>query len=371
MKTLFGLAFLLIAAAPLAGAASPSSEELRLLISIEQPEITSTSPARVTLHLHNASQKPVWLYRPANAGAKEGSSLDVRLEPLEAKAVRTPAAGHVMDSAGLPRPKLVRLVAEDDSTEKVSLQLRPAHAGNQGQGEPLWGHYRLSVVYRAQCSNADEIRRNTGALLWQGETTSNSIEIELKQPTGEGSVSGSVVNASGQTLSDVLASLSDQDERLIDQTRTDREGRYSFNPLPLGTYWVTVRRPTFTEDTVVFRHTILTPAAPFGTIDFVLYPPDIYEARHLLHKPVILVVTDEQGRPLGNVRYEIAWSNGRILENVKGDTEEDGTATCELIPGRSFVTLKRRGCARQDNRMDVSPGPGVDAFKLGFDCGAK
>jgi hypothetical protein len=35
------------------------------------------------------------------------------------------------------------------------------------------------------------------------------------------------------------------------------------------------------------------------------------------------------------------------------------------------VTLKRRGCARQDSRMDVAPGPGVDAFKLGFDCGAK
>ena len=371
MKTLFGLAFLLIAAARLACAASPPGEDLRLLISIEQPEITSTSPARVTLHFHNASPQPLWLYRPANAEGKEGSSLEVRLELLEAKAVRTPAAGHVMDSAGLPRPKLVRLAAEDDSTEKAPLELRPARAGDEGQGEPLWGRYRLSVVYRAQYSNADEIRRNTRAVLWQGETTSNSIEIELKQPTGEGSLSGSVVNASGQTLSDVLASLSDQDERLIDQRRTDRDGRYSFTPLPPGTYWVTVRRPTFTEDTVVFRHTLLTPAAPVGTIDFVLYPPDIYEARRLLHKPVIILVTDEQGRPLGNVKYEIAWSSGKILENVNGVTAEDGTATCELISGRSFVTLKRRGCARQDSRMDVAPGPGVDAFKLGLDCGAK
>ena len=371
MKTLFGLIFFLIVAAPIAGAASPAGEELRLLISIEQPEITSTSPARVTLHFHNASPQPLWLYHPTSAEAKEGSSLDMRLEPLEAKAVRTPAAGRVMESAGLPRPKLVRLAAEDDTPEKVSLQLRPARAGDQGEGQPLWGRYLLSVVYRAQYSNADEIRRNTGAVLWQGEATSNSIEIELKQPAGEGSVSGSVLNASGQTLSDVIASLSDQDERLIDQTRTDREGRYSFNPLPLGTYWVTVRRPTSTEDTVVFRHTTLTPAAPSGTIDFVLYPPDIYEARHLLHKPVIILVTDEQGRPLGNVRYEIAWSSGKILENVNGVTGEDGTATCELIPGRSFVTLKRRGCARQDSRMDVAPGPGVDAFKLGFDCGAK
>lgn len=371
MKMLFGLASLLIAAAPLAAATSPPGEELKLLISVEQPEITSTSPARATLHFHNASQQALWLYRPASPEAKEGSSLDIQLEPLEAKAVLAPAAGRVMDSAGLPRPKLVRLAVEDDSTEKVSLQLRPAHAGGQGEGQPLWGRYRLSVVYRAQYSNADEVRRNTGAVLWQGEATSNSIEIELKQPAGEGSVSGSVLNASGQTLSDVIASLSDQDERLIDQRRTDREGRYSFTPLPLGTYWVTVRRPTFTEDTVVFRHTTLTPAAPFGTIDFVLYPPDIYEARHLLHKPVIILVIDAQGRPLGNVRYEIAWSSGRILENVKGDTGEDGTAECELIPGRSFVTLKRRGCARQESRMDVAPGPGVDAFKLGLDCGAK
>jgi hypothetical protein len=132
-----------------------------------------------------------------------------------------------------------------------------------------------------------------------------------------------------------------------------------------------VRRLNFDEDTVVFRHTTLTSAAPFGTIDFVLYPPDIFEARRLLHKPVILLVTDEQGRPLGNVRYEIAWSSGRILENVNGDAGEDGTATLELIPGRNFVTLKRRGCAKEESRIDVPPGPGVDAFRRAYACAAK
>jgi hypothetical protein len=374
MKTHFGLASLLIAAATLAGAAGPPGEELKLLISLEQPEITSTSPARATLHFHNAGAQPLWLYRRTEAEAKEGSSLEVRLEPLGIKnpaAVRAPAAGRVMESAGLPRPKLIRLAAGDDITEKVTLQLRPARAGDQGEGEPRWGRYRLSVVYQAQYSNAEEIRRNAGAVLWQGETAGNSIEIELPPAAGEGSLSGTVANASGQALSDVIASLSDQDERLINQTRTDREGRYSFRPLPLGTYWVAVRRPNFTEDTVVFRHAALTSAAPSGTIDFVLYPPDIYEARRLLHKPVVILVTDEQGRPLANVRYEIAWSSGRILENVNGVTGEDGAVACELIPGRNFVTLKHRGCAKQESRMDVAPGLGVDAFKLSLDCGAK
>jgi hypothetical protein len=191
MKTLIGLAYFLIAAASLAGAAGPPGEGLKLLISLEQPEITPTSPARATLHFHNASPQPLWLYRRTGTESKESASLEVRLEPLEIKAVRAPAAGQVMESVGLPRPKLIRLAAEDDTTEKVTLQLWPARAGDQGASEPLWGRYRLSAVYRAQYSNADEIRRNANALLWQGETTSNSIEIELKPPAGEGSVSGS------------------------------------------------------------------------------------------------------------------------------------------------------------------------------------
>ena len=38
---------------------------LNLLISVEQQNIAAPSPARVTLHLHNAGSETVWLYRHA------------------------------------------------------------------------------------------------------------------------------------------------------------------------------------------------------------------------------------------------------------------------------------------------------------------
>jgi len=35
------------------------------------------------------------------------------------------------------------------------------------------------------------------------------------------------------------------------------------------------------------------------------------------------------------------------------------------------VTLRQRGCARQDERADVTPGNGIDGFKLVYDCARK
>jgi hypothetical protein len=35
------------------------------------------------------------------------------------------------------------------------------------------------------------------------------------------------------------------------------------------------------------------------------------------------------------------------------------------------VTLKRRGCPKQEDRADVAPERGVDSFKLIFECAKK
>jgi hypothetical protein len=194
------------------------------------------------------------------------------------------------------------------------------------------------------------------------------VEIELQPPAGEGTVTGTTLNAQGQPLRDVLVTLSDEGEQPVDQMTTESEGRYAFASLPPGTYWVTVRRSSFNEDTTVFRHVTLTASEPSGSIELVLYPPDIYEPRGILHKPVLLRVTDGRENPLSKVSYEVVWSSGKVLDTSRGETADDGTAALELIPGRNFVTLKRKGCPKQEHRMDVAPGGSVDGFKLALEC---
>jgi hypothetical protein len=349
-----------------------AADILKLLISVEQTTITAPYPARLTLHLHNSGQAPLWLYRRVRNQTSEGSSLEARVEPMRAAGsseISTPAQGRVFESVGLPHPKLVRLAPGDDYTEKATLKIVPARTGTNGEGTPLWGRYRLAATYGATYPNAAEIERVLGVDLWQGEATSNTIEIELQPPVGEGSAAGTVLSAEGPSLGGVLVSLTDQEDRLVGQLLTDFEGRFSFTHLPLGVdYWVTVRRPEFSEDTTVFRHLSLTPAAPAGTIEFVLLPKEIYEPQYLLHKPVLFRVTDSVGRPLDKVSLEIIWSSGTVLDNVKGETAEDGTVALELIPGRNFATLKRRGCPKQDHRVDVASGGGIDGFKLTLEC---
>jgi hypothetical protein len=184
-------------------------------------------------------------------------------------------------------------------------------------------------------------------------------------------VSGTVQGALQQSLPDVLVTLSGEDERPIDQMLTEGDGRYAFDRLPLGTYWVTARRPAIPEDTTVFRKLVLTPEAPHATLDLLMLPPDSNQAKGLLHKPLLLLVTDGQENALAGVTYEVVWSTGKVAESIRGTTEADGRAALELIPGRSFVTLKRKGCRRTEHRIDLEAGPGVDAVKLAIDCPAK
>jgi len=373
MRLLALLWTITLVASAIAGAAS-ETEPLKLLISVEQQAITAPYPARLTLHLHNAGSQPLWLYRRVRSQAAEGSSAEARLEPMGAAGsaeVTAPAQSKFFESVGLPRPRLVRVAPGEDYTEKASLEIAPARRGANGEGSPLWGRYRLSVTYRAKYSNAEDIQRLLGVVLWQGEVTSNTIELELQPPAGEGSIAGTVLDVQGRALSGALATLSDQDDRLVNQVLTDLEGRFSFTHLPFGDYWVTARRPEATEDTVVFRHLRLASAEPTSTLELVMLPREIYEPQYLLHKPVLFRVTDSAGHPLDKVSLEAVWSSGTVLDNVKGQVFDDGTVALELIPGRNFVTLKRRGCPKEDHRADVAPGGGIDGFKLTSECAEK
>lgn len=365
--------FLLTLSILASGVRAPAANDLRLLISVEQPSIAMPFPARTTLHFHNAGQEMLWLYRPVRSLAKEGASLEVRLEPLDVKdpsTLNTPAGGSVLKNAGLPRPKLVRVPPGEDLTEKTTLKLLPAKTG-EGAGIPLWGRYRLSVVYSARYSNADVMARETHAALWQSETSSAPIEIELQPPAGEGVVSGTTQNAQGQFIPGVIVTLAGEDERPIDQMETEGNGRFAFDHLPPGTYWVTGRRADSTEDTAVFRHVTLTATEPAGTVNLVLFPPETYESRGMLHKPVLILVTDGEENSVDHVSYEIVWSSGMVIDNVRGVTESDGRAAVELNPGRNFVTLRRKGCKKQEHRIDVEPAGDVDGFKLAIECTVK
>ncbi|MGO9272214.1 MAG: carboxypeptidase-like regulatory domain-containing protein [Terriglobia bacterium] len=371
------------------GAAAGS---LKLLISVEQQTVTMPSPARITLHIHNSGSEPVWLYRHARDAAivartatvvissseenpgnttRGGSTLAIHLTPAASGDTTTAAEGAVLETVGLSHPKLIRLAPGDDYEEKAIVHLAPALAGSEAAAKSVWGRYRLSATYGASYSNGDETARNLGVTLWQGDTESNAIDLDLEPPPAAdtGSVAGTVVTPDSRpVVYGTLVSLSDRQERLVDQAQADRDGRFSFSHLPLGLYWLTARRAAATTDAAVFQHVELTSAAPSGELQLVMVPLEIYEPKQMLHKPVLVRVTDSAGRPQGKVTLDATWSSGTVLDDAKGETFEDGVATLELLPGRSYVTLKRKHCGQRDDRIDVAEGGGIDDFKLVLDC---
>ena len=384
-----GLIKTLLLLVPLAlpGQGAPVDTPLKLLISVEQQNIVAPFPARVTLHLHNAGNETVWLYRHAQGKlpaprleleedaprqSTGGSMLTVKLEPASAgqATLSSPAQATVFESVGLPKPKLVRLAPGEDYEEKASIRLTPALSEVQ---KPIWGTYRVSLLYAAQYSNAEEIQRNLKVTVWQDEVSSNTIEVQLQPPSPEsrGQVSGTVDTPDSAPIRDAIISLSNQAEQLVDQTTSDPEGRYWFSNLPPGLYWVTARRNGASEDTAVFRHVQLTPSELSATQELVVIPQEIYEPRKMFHKPVLFHVTDSAGQPLDRVGLEVTWSNGPVVENIKGETGSDGAVALELIPGRNFVTLKHHGCPRQEERADVAAGWGIDGFGYRLPCGKK
>jgi hypothetical protein len=360
---------------------------LKLVVSVEEQSIPAPYPARITLHLHNSGSQTLWLYRHARAnlppavrlpdedtGAPStgGSTLAVRLEPVSTgkETVSTPAQAEVFDSINLPKPALVGLAPGEDYEEKAAIRLTPALSEIQ---KPFWGAYRLTLTYKAEYSNAEEIQRDFKASLWQGEVSSNTIEIQLQPPTPDShcDVSGTVDTPDNVPIGDALVSLSDKAERLVDQTESDPDGKYSFASLPPGFYWVTARRHRASEETVVFRHVELTSSTPSMTQHLVLIEEEVYEPKKMLHKPALFRITDNAGAPLEGIEIDATFANGDLVDNVKGQTGKDGMVALAVIPGRNFVTLKRHGCPKQDERADVTPGGGVAAFQFAFACAKK
>ena len=376
---------LLLLPLTVSGPGAADDAPLKLLLSIEQQNIVAPFAARVTLHLHNAGNETVWLYRHArgklppvrprleeDTGPQQstgGSMLAVQLEPVSTgqAAMSNPAQATVFESVGFPKPKLVRLGPGEDYEEKTSIRLTPALSEVQ---KPIWGVYRLMLTYKAEYSNSEEIQRSVKATVWQGEVSSNTIDVQLQPPSPEsrGQISGTVDTPDSAPIYQALVSLTDQAERPVDQTTSDPEGRYSFSNLPPGLYWVTARWGAATEDTAVFRHVQLSASESAATQELVIIPQETYEPRKMLHKPVLFCITDSAGRPLDRVSLEATWANGSTVDNVKGETGGDGAVALELIPGRNFVTLKRHSCPKQEERADVPAGEGIEVFEFTFQC---
>jgi hypothetical protein len=358
---------------------------LKLLITMGQPFVAQPDAARIVLHIHNPTSQTVWLYRRAKgkrppeehvydenrpAETTGGSTVEVRLQPSDAKAVPSvvsPAEGRVLEYVNMPKPRLAKLAAGGDYEETSIVQLKPALAEGE---KPIWGAYQIAVVYGASYSNGEEFQRNLGATLWQGEVTSNTATLELRPalPDAVGVLSGSTVGPDLQPRAGIRVSISEEQGQLIDQQVTGPDGGFSFAHLPLAFYWVTGRRETATGDTVTFRHEELTSAAPTANPQLVFYPPEIYDAKKLIHKPALLRVFDPGGKPAGGIELDATFSNGDVLDDIKAVTGDDGMVAMELLPGRSSISLKRHGCVEQVERADVGLGGGVDNFKFVFDC---
>jgi hypothetical protein len=378
---------------------SLGTQPLKFLVSVEQQSITAPFPARLTLHLHNSGQVPLWIYRhaqdpdtlrqmvamPMSEEEEQktdrttgGSTLVVRLEPATgplpestgAAQTVVAAGAKVLTNVGLPHPSLVKLRPGEDYEEKAIIRMSPAQTRADSRDQPFWGRYRLTGIYGAKYSNGDEVSPDLGVTVWQGEVASNTIELELRPPpaSSQGSVTGTVRGSENQPAGGALVSLSDRQERLIDQVMTDLDGRFAFVDLPLGLYWITVRKPEVSVETTTFRHVELTSAGPTGTLDLLLLPPETYEPKQVLHKPVLLRVVNSAGHPAVGVALESTWSSGTVLDNVKGETTDDGTLTLNLIPGRNYLTLRQRGCPKEEQRVDVRRGSGMDEFKLVLEC---
>ena len=395
-----GCAILLVLSLP-AAAQNNTGEALRLSISVEQPTLTFPFPARVKLRLHNAGPETLWLYRhvrdpvalarsasgsaDANQGEATttgGSTLAVRLQPAVSlpnasgstpASEPAPAEATVLESVGLPHPKLVKVLPGADYEETAVVQLRPARRSEPSGQESVWGDYHLSATYAAHFSNAAEIARNLRLTVWQGEVASDTLEIHVAAPptAAVGSIEGTVLTPEGYPLRDMLTSLSDREERLVRQTQTDDAGRFLFTRLPLGFYWVTARRAESSVDTSTFQHAELPASAPVANMRLVMLRPEIYQSKQMLHKPVLVRITGPNGRPAPGVALEIVWSSGTVIENIKSETADDGAAALELLPGRSYVSLRGHGCPKQDARLDVAEGGGIDDAALTLECGAK
>jgi len=357
---------------------------LNLLISLKQPYVAEPDAARIVLHIHNPTGQTLWLYRRARgkrppeqivqeetgpSKTTGGSTVEVKLQPVDAQAAQaavSPAQCTILEYVNMPKPRLVRLAAGADYEETSIVHVQPAIVEGQ---KPVWGAYRLQVVYGASYSNGDIVAGSLGVALWQGEVTSNTITVDLRPPLPDsvGVLSGTAVGPDLQPRAGVRISLSDAQGLLIDQQVTEGDGRFSFAHLPMALYWVTGRREDAAQDTVTFHHQELAPSLPSASVQLVFFPAETDNPRKFVHKPALIRVFDTKRQPLAGVDLDAIF-NGQAIEDVKAVTSDDGTAVMELLPGRNSFSLKMHGCVEQADRADVVPGVGIDGFRFIFDC---
>ncbi len=388
---LFAATAVLVFSLPCCAQTNPSpapAGPLRLILSVNTQTVTEPLPIRITLHLHNSGAQAIWLYRPvrdaAEAGedfdkTRGGSTLITRLSPSDLPAgavVNLAAIGKAMKPAGLPHPKLVKLDPGGDFEETLAVRLLPAllrgPSGSSGN-LPFWGSYQFSVIYGAGYPNGDDLRRDVGVTPWEGAVTSNAIEISLAAPpaSNHGRISGSVVNEQSGFVGDALISLSAEDGHLLNQMVTNSSGRFSFSSLPLGTYWVTVREEGSTRAGGMYEHATLTADQPEASLKLLFIHEDSSDAKKLLHKPVLFRVTDSSGKPVDGALLDDTWSDGPVLEDLKGRTDSNGVVVMDVLPGSNYLSIKKKGCRNKDVRSEVSQDIGVDGFQLNFDCERK
>jgi hypothetical protein len=382
--------------------ASAPAAKLVVTLTLEHNTIAQPFPARITLHFRNAGPDALWLYRhvrdpqdldraqrrtaqltsnsgPASGNASAGgSSLMVRLEPAATQGSQAPTwtqppSGSVMASVGMPHPRLVKLAPGGDDTEGAVLALKPGIVSQGGGDTPIWGHYHLSLIYKASYSNGDALSRDLGVDIWQGEASSNTVAVDLEPAPSfaSGSISGRVMNTNGQTLPGMQVSLTDSESHVISQIITGVDGNFGFDHLPWGTYWATARPLLAMDVTAAYDHADLRTDAPRATVNLVPIETEAYEPKQVWHKPVLLKVTSSGGAPLGGVSVEALYTSGTVAENVKGETDSDGALALDLIPGRNLITLKHRKCASHDQRIDVAEGDGIDGDILQYDCNTR
>lgn len=357
-------------------------QPLQLTISTTQPDISEPFPARITLHLHNSGSRPLWLYKPLRDASwmnsrPEGPTLATHLEvaapentPQGTHPTGGPAVGAVLEAAGFPHPALIQLAPGGNFSQTAVIHIKPATRQASNGTKPVWGAYQLSVVYSARYSNGDSINKNLGVSVWQGSVSSSVVRFTLHPaaPAARGVVSGGVVDRDSRASAGILVSLSDWSEHRIAQVVTGNDGGFSFSDLPLGRYWVTVRRLGAAEDHSFFEHADLTASQPEARLHLILLDQEVYEARQMMRKPVLFRITDSGGNPVEDAELHILWSSGTVLDRIRTKLPESGLAVVNLIPGSNYVTIVKHHCQKEDRMADVAPGDGIDGFSFTFDC---
>ncbi len=366
--------------------AQTATQPLTLTISVSQSVIPEPFSATVSLHFHNAGSRAVWLYKPVHDAASMfmgivsprtgGASLATYLQLIRADegavAGTSPGVGTVLRPPDFPHPTAVKLSAGGDATESAVIHLTPATVRTAGGTRPIFGTYRLSVVYSASYANMSALK-GTDVNVWQGSISSNpvTLKIEPAPDSAGGVIAGTVLDRRASPLGGMLVSISDWTEHVITQQVTAADGGFYVDGLPLGRYWVDVRPLGSDRDTGLFEHAVLTNSQPEARLRLIMLHGRVYEGRKMLHKPVFFRITDNAGNPLGGAELSILWDNGTVLSNVKVKNNEDGLAEADVIPGTNYVTVKRHGCRKKNTVANVSHRSGIDAFIIALTCKEK